>query len=146
MLKSLNLKENVVDFESFGKLKVSPCLEWMANLDAKGAKRSVKMWGTIFCKNFCKYSIVHELSAVKNSFSTYVWSKVDSCFCEGLYVVKLNSVQFCDPYWNFSTLKCQLPNLRRWNMLDYFYLQIWSQIIYVLNTMYKIVAIFYIIS
>ena len=27
-----------------------------------------------------KYFVVHEWSAVKNSFSTYVWSKVDSCF------------------------------------------------------------------
>ena len=27
-----------------------------------------------------------ERSAVKNSFSTYVWSKVDSCFCEGVYI------------------------------------------------------------
>ena len=30
--------------------------------------------------------MVHERSAVKNAFSTYVWSKVDSCFCEFLYV------------------------------------------------------------
>ena len=29
---------------------------------------------------------MHERSAVKNSFSTYVWSKVDSCFCEFLYL------------------------------------------------------------
>ena len=27
-----------------------------------------------------------EQSAVKNSFSTYVWSKVDSCFCGAVYV------------------------------------------------------------
>ena len=31
---------------------------------------------------------VHEWLAVKNSFSTYVWSKVDSCFCEFLYIIK----------------------------------------------------------
>ena len=35
---------------------------------------------------FQKYFVVHELWAVKNSFSTYVWSKVDSCFCEFLYL------------------------------------------------------------
>ena len=29
--------------------------------------------------------IPHERAAVKNSFSTYVWSKVDSCSCEFLY-------------------------------------------------------------
>ena len=110
-------------------------------------RRSVKIWAIDFYQSFSKNIVLYMNGRLsKNSFSTYVWSKVDSCFCEGLYVVKLNSVQFCDPYWNFSTLKCQLPNLRRWNMLDYFYLQIWSQIIYVLNTMYKIVAIFYIIS
>ena len=28
---------------------------------------------------------VHERSAVKNSFSTYVWSKLDSFFCESVY-------------------------------------------------------------
>ena len=35
--------------------------------------------------------MVHEWSAVKNSFSTYVWSKVDSCFCEAVYVDQLES-------------------------------------------------------
>ena len=34
---------------------------------------------------FQKYFVVNDRSAVKNSFSTYVWSKVDSCFCEALY-------------------------------------------------------------
>ena len=33
--------------------------------------------------------MVHERSAVKNSFSTYVWSKVDSCFCESVYSVQM---------------------------------------------------------
>ena len=28
---------------------------------------------------------MNERSAVKNSFSSYVWSKVDSCFCKALY-------------------------------------------------------------
>ena len=35
---------------------------------------------------FPKYLVLHERSAVKNSFSTYTWSKVDSCFCKALYV------------------------------------------------------------
>ena len=30
--------------------------------------------------------VAQERWTVKNSFSTYVWSKVDSCFCEALYV------------------------------------------------------------
>ena len=29
---------------------------------------------------------IHEHSAVKISLSTYVWSKVDSCFCESVYL------------------------------------------------------------
>ena len=33
---------------------------------------------------FQKQFVVHKRSAVKNSFSTYAWSKVDSCFCEAL--------------------------------------------------------------
>ena len=34
---------------------------------------------------FSKIFVVHERSAVKNSVSTYVWIKVDSCFCGSLY-------------------------------------------------------------
>ena len=45
----------------------------MIDLDAKGFKRSVNMWATNFYKSFFqKYFVVHEQSAVKNSFSTYV--------------------------------------------------------------------------
>ena len=33
---------------------------------------------------FQKHSVIHERSAVKNSLSTYVWSKIDSCFCEAV--------------------------------------------------------------
>ena len=32
------------------------------------------------------YFVVRKRPAVKNSFSTYIWSKVNSCFCEALYV------------------------------------------------------------
>ena len=37
-------------------------------------------------KFFQKYLIEQERSAVKNLFSTYVWSKVDSCFYGAVYV------------------------------------------------------------
>ena len=33
---------------------------------------------------FQKYFVVKEKSAVKKSFSTYVWNKVNLCFCEAL--------------------------------------------------------------
>ena len=32
-----------------------------------------------------KYIAVHECLAVKNSFSTYIWSKVNLWFCEAVY-------------------------------------------------------------
>ena len=41
---------------------------------------------------FQKMLVVHERSALKNSFSTYVWSKVDSCFCEFLYLITKRSL------------------------------------------------------
>ena len=67
--------------------KDSLCLEKLTNLDVIGAKGSVKIWATNFYKSFFqKYFDVHEQSAVKNSFSTHLWSKVNSCFCEFLYV------------------------------------------------------------
>ena len=34
---------------------------------------------------FQKYFVAHEWLMVKNSFSKYVWSKVDSFFCDFLY-------------------------------------------------------------
>ena len=62
------------------------CLEKLTNLNAKGAKRSVKMWATNFYKSFFQkyFFVVSEWLVVKNSFSTYVWSKVNSCFCEAV--------------------------------------------------------------
>ena len=72
-------KENDADFEFFRKFKVSLCPENLSNLDAKGAKRSVKSWATNFYKIFFpKYFVVHERSAVRNSFSTYVSYDPDS--------------------------------------------------------------------
>ena len=39
-------------------------------------------------KKFQKNFVLHERLAVKNSFSKNVWSKVDICFCEAVYVLK----------------------------------------------------------
>ena len=47
-VKSLFSKENDVDFEFFRKFEISLCLDKLTNLDAKGAKRGVKMWASNF--------------------------------------------------------------------------------------------------
>ena len=51
-------------------MKIDKSLDFriLPNLDAKGAKRSVKMWTTKFSDFFQKYLGVHELRAVKNSY------------------------------------------------------------------------------
>ena len=57
-------------------------------MSAKGAKRSVKMWTTNFYKSFFKKFLLYingRLSKI-NLFSTYVCSKVDSCFWEAVYI------------------------------------------------------------
>ena len=64
--------------EFFRMFKYSLWRKQLTNLDETGAKRSVKMWATNFYKIF-----------FKNSFITYVSSKVDSCFCESVYTVSL---------------------------------------------------------
>ena len=51
----------------------------------KGVKWKLKIYTAPQKEFFQKYFVVHERWAVKNSSSTYVWSKVDSCFCEVLY-------------------------------------------------------------
>ena len=35
---------------------------------------------------FLKYFVVHEWSAVKRSFNTYIWSKVDVFYCDTVYL------------------------------------------------------------
>ena len=56
-------------------------LEKLTDLDAKGAKRSVKMWTTNFSKSFFeKYCVVRDWWAVKNSFTTYVCYAPDVLF------------------------------------------------------------------
>jgi len=48
------------------------------------------MWATNFFKSLKKKSfVVHERSGVKNPFITYVWSKVDSCFCGAVYISRI---------------------------------------------------------
>ena len=69
-------------FQTFFKDSLS--LEKLTNFEAKGAKRSVNMWAPKFYEFFQKYFVIHEQPAVKNCFATYIWSKVDSCFCEAL--------------------------------------------------------------
>ena len=67
--------------------------------------------------------MVHEWSAVKNSFSTYVWSKGDSCFCEFLYMpfysfticgkISINSLL---SFWNnFDTPSLMNSNTVHWS-------------------------------
>ena len=52
-VKSLFSKENDVHFEFFRKFRAS-----LTNLDAKGAKRSVKIWVTNFCKSLKNRNIL----------------------------------------------------------------------------------------
>ena len=49
-------------------------------------KKQKKSEQPSFIRVFSKRIVVLERSAVKNSFGTYVWIEVDSCFCEALYV------------------------------------------------------------
>ena len=51
---------------------------------------------------FKKYIVLYERSAVKNSFSTYVQSKLDSCFCE--------AVQLCIDFEGRIQLDAGLDN------------------------------------
>ena len=57
-VKSLFLRENEVDFEFFWKFKISMWLEWLTNLNVKGAKRSVKMWAINFYMSFFKNTLL----------------------------------------------------------------------------------------
>ena len=58
-VKSLFSKENAVDFDFFRKFKISLCLEYSTNLDAKGAKRSAKVWATNFYQIFFKNILLY---------------------------------------------------------------------------------------
>ena len=61
--------------------------------------RKIDQFGRKRCQNKRKdvsYQLVKELFqkyfAVKNSFSTYVWSKVDSYFCEAVNLIISNKL------------------------------------------------------
>ena len=54
-------------------------------MNAKGAKRSVKLLTTSFIRVFSKMFVLHEQSAVKNSLSTYVCYALDGLFWLNLY-------------------------------------------------------------
>ena len=72
-------KQRFYRFQKF--FKDSLCLEKLTNLDVKRCQKKRKYVSyQLLYKFFQKYFVVHERSAVKNSFRTYVWSKVDSCF------------------------------------------------------------------
>ena len=50
---------------------------------------------------FQKYFVVQERSGVKNLLSTYEWSKVDSYFCESVYVcLGKTAAPSVDSFWN----------------------------------------------
>ena len=68
-------KRRFADFQIF--FKDSLCLEWLTNLDAKGAKRSVKMWTTNFHKSYNKNILLYTnvgLSKIR-SVHTYVMTR-----------------------------------------------------------------------
>ena len=48
--------------------------------------------------------VVHERMAVKIFFRTYVWSKVDSCFCESVYLAKTLEKRMTVFWWFLFTV------------------------------------------
>ena len=109
-------KQRFYRFHTF--FKKTLCLEYLTNLDAKGTKRSVKVWATNFYKSFFKnillymnvgcqkfvqyiqsgplnwrhFFIIYFRNSLHKAIKVspnrwtilYIWSKVDSCFCEFL--------------------------------------------------------------
>ena len=57
--KKLFSKENDVNFEFFRKFNISLCLKKLINLNAKGAKWSVKIWATNFFISFFKNILLY---------------------------------------------------------------------------------------
>ena len=53
---------------------------------------------------FQKYFVANEWSAIKNMFRTYVCSKIDSFFCEVLYLCE-TYLRFCDSFNHYSRIK-----------------------------------------
>ena len=55
---------------------------------------------------FQKYYVVLEQLAVKNLFSTYVWSKVYSCFCKALYICQEQSQNLHEKLTDSNSAQC----------------------------------------
>ena len=70
-------------FELWKMFKGSLSLEWMPDLDAKGAKGIVKVWNFHQYKRFFQKKILYR-SAVKNSYSTYVFYAPEGLFWTAL--------------------------------------------------------------
>ena len=70
--------------EFFRTFKDLPCRQKLTNLDAKGAKRSIKIWTTNFYKSFFKNMLLYKIS-----LSTYVCYAPDGLFWLNLYIVCL---------------------------------------------------------
>ena len=74
--------------EFFRMFKDSLWREWLTNLDAKGAKRSVKMWTTNFYKSFSKNILLYmssRLSKIRSVHTYYVCYAPDGLFWLNLY-------------------------------------------------------------
>ena len=75
--KSLSWKENVGDLAILPNVQrlTVPCQEYLTDLGAKCAKRSVKIWNANFYKSLFKYILLYMNGqlTVKNSFRSHVW-------------------------------------------------------------------------
>ena len=82
------MKENKVDFEILWKFKISMWLEWLTNLNVKGAKRSVKMRGTNFYRSFFKNMMFFMNGRRKKNRSVHTygvsWIPFIATFCRYL--------------------------------------------------------------
>ena len=79
---------NLTVFKLFQRLVVPRIIDKFQRKRCQKKRKDVSYQLQKEC--FQKYFVVHAWSAVKNSFSTYVWSEVDSCFCESVYIVCKN--------------------------------------------------------
>ena len=89
-------------FRILPKFEVSLYLELLPNLDAKGAKRSVKMWTLTSLRVFSKILCCTHGRLSKNRS---VWSKVDSCFCEAEYIMVQQIANCLIISWNIFQYK-----------------------------------------
>ena len=88
-LRRLKINKSLSSKEFFRLFKDSLCRKWLTNLDAKGAKRSLKMWNTSFCKSFFKNIALKMnggLSKIR-SVHTYVMRRTGyfGCICKSSF-------------------------------------------------------------